>query len=148
MRRHGPVTATLERLLHLPRCRRRRPRHRDPLADRRARRPRQRRPHTVVTAPPPSSTIDAAPDTGHAGSTPTDVSDIYARVAPGVAFISASGAPATTPFGGQEQSSATGSGFLIDGKGHVVTNDHVVEGARRFTVRFGEDGRALDAKLV
>jgi S1-C subfamily serine protease len=103
---------------------------------------------TVVTAPPPSSTIDAAPDTGHARSTPTDVSDIYARVAPGVAFIAASGAPATTPFGGQEQSSATGSGFLIDGKGHVVTNDHVVEGARRFTVRFGEDGRALDAKLV
>jgi len=103
---------------------------------------------TIVTTPPPSSTIDAAPDTAPPGSAPTDVSGIYARVAPGVAFISASGTAAATPSGGGDQSSASGSGFLIDGKGHVVTNDHVVEGASRFTVRFGEDGAALDATLV
>jgi S1-C subfamily serine protease len=103
---------------------------------------------TVVTTPPPSSTIDAAPDTAPPGSAPTDVSGIYARVAPGVAFISASGTAAATPTGGGDQSSASGSGFLIDGKGHVVTNDHVVEGAGRFSVRFGEDGAALDATLV
>src|SRR5215211_6585958 len=40
------------------------------------------------------------------------VSDIYARTAPGVAFIRAEGA------GG---SGGTGSGFLIDGQGHAVT---------------------------
>src|SRR5689334_2794225 len=57
------------------------------------------------TAPPPprSSTIDAAPATGHNGSAPTDVSDIYARVAPGVAFVAASDASATTPFGAPQQ---------------------------------------------
>jgi putative serine protease PepD len=67
------------------------------------------------------------------------VSDIYAQAAPAVAFIQASSG------GG---SGGTGSGFLIDGKGHIVTNDHVVEGATNFTVRLGEDGDALDAKLV
>jgi S1-C subfamily serine protease len=71
---------------------------------------------------------------------PGSVSDIYAKTAPGVAFIAAEGAGGTV--GG------TGSGFLIDGQGHVVTNEHVVESGERFTVRFGEDGEPLSAKLV
>ena len=103
----------------------------------------------AAALPPPSSaTVDAAPAAAGQASAPTDVSDIYARVAPGVAFISASGSQGSSQFGGQGGSSASGSGFLIDGNGHVVTNDHVVEGANRFTVRFGEGGRALDAKLI
>ena len=103
----------------------------------------------AAALPPPSSaTVDAAPAAAGEASAPTDVSDIYARVAPGVAFISASGSQGSSQFGGQGGSSASGSGFLIDGNGHVVTNDHVVEGANRFTVRFGEGGRALDAKLI
>jgi len=101
----------------------------------------------AAALPPPSSaTVDAAPAAAGQASAPTDVSDIYARVAPGVAFIS--GSQGSSQFGGQGGSSASGSGFLIDGNGHVVTNDHVVEGANRFTVRFGEGGRALDAKLI
>ena len=32
--------------------------------------------------------------------------------------------------------------------GHIVTNDHVVEDADEFTVRFGEDGDPIPAKLV
>ena len=103
----------------------------------------------AAALPPPSSaTVDAAPAAAGQASAPTDVSDIYARVAPGVAFISAAGSQGSSQFGGQGGSSASGSGFLIDGNGHVVTNDHVVEGANRFTVRFGEGGRALDAKLI
>ena len=103
----------------------------------------------AAALPPPSSaTVDAAPAAAGEASAPTDVSDIYARVAPGVAFISAAGSQGSSQFGSQGGSSASGSGFLIDGNGHVVTNDHVVEGANRFTVRFGEGGRALDAKLI
>ena len=67
------------------------------------------------------------------------MSEIYAQASPGVAFISAQDSSGN---GG------TGSGFLMDGQGHIVTNDHVVEGSDKFIVRFGEDGEALDAKLV
>ena len=36
----------------------------------------------------------------------------------------------------------------MDAQGHVVTNDHVVEAGRTYTVRFGEDGKELPAKLI
>jgi S1-C subfamily serine protease len=42
----------------------------------------------------------------------------------------------------------SGSGFVVDGNGTIVTNDHVVEDANRFTVRFGEKGNPITAKLV
>jgi putative serine protease PepD len=89
----------------------------------------------VIREVPRPATTAVADTPRPAGS----VSEIYARVAPGVAFIQAGDA---TTGGG------TGSGFLLDGKGHVVTNDHVVEGSNKFVVRLGEDGEALDAKLV
>jgi S1-C subfamily serine protease len=41
----------------------------------------------------------------------------------------------------------TGSGFVWDGNGHIVTNFHVIEGATTAQVRLA-DGRALPARLV
>jgi S1-C subfamily serine protease len=41
----------------------------------------------------------------------------------------------------------TGSGFVWDAKGHVVTNNHVIAGASSATVRLA-DGEAYDASLV
>ncbi len=41
----------------------------------------------------------------------------------------------------------TGSGFVWDNGGHVVTNNHVIEGASSATVRLA-DGRVFDAALV
>src|ERR687896_567169 len=84
--------------------------------------------------PPPRS----APPPPPAPATPRDaidVAELYARVQAGVVFVQA----------GQ---GATGSGFVIDDEGHIVTNDHVVEGANEFRVRFGEDGEPIDAELL
>ena len=48
---------------------------------------------------------------------------------------------------GRHRAEGTGSGFIIDAAGHVVTNNHVVRGAASITVTL-KDGRKLDAKLV
>ena len=42
---------------------------------------------------------------------------------------------------------ASGSGFVFDTRGHIVTNNHVVEGARTVGV-VGPDGRRFDAEVV
>lgn len=40
-----------------------------------------------------------------------------------------------------------GSGFFVSGDGYVVTNDHVIDGAKTVTVTTS-DGKTLDAKVV
>ncbi len=42
---------------------------------------------------------------------------------------------------------ATGSGFVLDGSGHVVTNQHVVDGASRVSLLLA-DGRRVQAQVV
>jgi putative serine protease PepD len=97
---------------------------------------------TTAAAPQPSS--PSAPRTA-----PTSVADIYSRVSGSVVFVSARGGNGQLEFNGQGGGrAASGSGFVIDTAGHIVTNDHVVEDADRFTVRFGEKGEPIPAKLV
>ena len=78
---------------------------------------------------------------------PTSVADIYRRVEPSVVFVQANSGRGELPFPGGGRASS-GSGFVVDSEGHVVTNDHVVEGADEFSVRFGEDGEPVPAKLL
>jgi S1-C subfamily serine protease len=48
---------------------------------------------------------------------------------------------------GQVVPTAQGSGFIWDTAGHIVTNNHVIEGAAKISVTFS-NGSSYDAKLV
>src|SRR5262249_40913727 len=52
-------------------------------------------------------------------------------------------------FGDQPRRSvrSMGSGFVINQNGHIITNNHVVEGATEITVKLS-DGREFSAKVV
>src|SRR3954454_1990174 len=80
--------------------------------------------------------------------------DIYERDAPGVVFVRAQIIQQVQDpfdlFPAQERSLSTGSGFLIDTAGDILTNFHVIEGANRsngVTVQF-EDNVIRTAVVV
>ena len=50
-------------------------------------------------------------------------------------------------FGGEPRLSGLGSGFILDGNGTVVTNNHVIEDASEIIVVL-DDGSELEAKLI
>jgi putative serine protease PepD len=81
------------------------------------------------------------------GDSTAAVSDVYARVSPGVVFVQANSGKGQLPFPGGGRA-ASGSGFVIDDDGHIVTNDHVVEDATQYRVRFGDNGDPIVAKLL
>ncbi len=85
----------------------------------------------------------SGPSSSNAPTTPTStvsmqptrsLADLYARSQDAVAYV--------------QTQKGSGSGFLVSKNGQIVTNEHVVDGARRVTVRFGEHGKALPARVV
>lgn len=74
--------------------------------------------------------------------------DIYQKVSPSVVAINVvSRQPGTGFFGQDNEVIASGSGFVIDTQGHIVTNNHVVEGATRIEVNFF-DGTIVRGEIV
>jgi S1-C subfamily serine protease len=108
---------------------------------------------TTTTIPAP---ITASAPSKESGDTNT-VNEIYRNDGQGVAFIESTLAPEESsaspfnPFGEEESSGggvATGSGFLIDDEGHIVTNNHVVEGATKVEVKLGSSDTEHEAEIV
>ena len=101
----------------------------------------------VVERPGPSTRPVAS---GAGGVDRRTVSDIYKQEGPGVVFIQARGTSSESPFGppGERGGTATGSGFVVDKEGTVITNAHVVEGSQNVSARFEEEGEFVDAKVV
>jgi len=68
--------------------------------------------------------------------------NLYLRVNPAVVNITVS-----SEAGGQLTELGSGSGFVVDKKGHIVTNNHVVAEATELEVTFS-DGRVAMAQVV
>jgi 2-alkenal reductase len=71
---------------------------------------------------------------------------IFNAAAPSVVYIFTENAVSGV-FGERELRQGAGSGFLWDREGHIVTNFHVIEGARRIQVRI-DSGDAAEATYV
>ncbi|MET9323718.1 trypsin-like peptidase domain-containing protein [Streptomyces sp. NPDC003038] len=92
-----------------------------------------------VLAERQSSTRLELPQTGVAeqGRAPESVAGIAAAALPGVVTLHVRGAAAA----------GTGTGFVLDQQGHILTNHHVVAGAKEMAVTFST-GESVTAELV
>jgi putative serine protease PepD len=87
-----------------------------------------------------------------ARQTTSSLTQLYKDATPGVVDITVSSSSGSSggfgPFGpGSQQSQAEGTGFVIDTSGHVITNEHVVDGATSVKVHF-KDGKTVSATVV
>jgi S1-C subfamily serine protease len=85
---------------------------------------------------------EVAPQKDSSGTTVSEgssVRDIYARDSRGVVSVDVAATSKSAPAGG--------SGFVVDEAGHIVTNQHVVEGADEISVRFADNTRR-EAEVV
>jgi S1-C subfamily serine protease len=105
--------------------------------------------HTTTVVQQAPLRGDDTSDSGQGGLTPRD---IYKRTAPGVVFIRAqvvedNQSPFDFGFPQQQRGEATGSGFVVDRDGTILTNAHVVTGATKVTVQFA-DKHVVDATIL
>ncbi len=101
--------------------------------------------------------VDEAPVAAQSSSNSSSLltpNGIYRRDAPGVVFVKAQIIQQVqNPFAlfpEEQKSTSTGSGFLVNPRGYLLTNYHVIEGANRtdgVTVQF-EDGVSRPAAVV
>ena len=94
----------------------------------------------VVEVPEVDETLAQA--TVQISQTDLERADLYDRVAPSVVSITVA-----RPGSGFGTIGGSGSGFVIDTAGHIVTNYHVVESASDIIVRFF-DGTIIRAEVV
>ncbi|HEY7268518.1 MAG TPA: trypsin-like peptidase domain-containing protein, partial [Dehalococcoidia bacterium] len=88
----------------------------------------------VITQSVPSTSSGASAATANG-----DLSGLYAQVRPSI--VTVEGSNARTGAGG------IGSGIILDKQGHILTNNHVVNGFSTLDVVFA-DGNSLAAKVV
>ena len=94
----------------------------------------------------PAPQVAAASSQPAASTTPLSVNEIYRRSYESVVEITVTSTQ-SSPFGGSQSQRGQGSGFVYDTDGHIVTNQHVVDGASSVSVRFW-NGTTATASVV
>ncbi|HVO55208.1 MAG TPA: trypsin-like peptidase domain-containing protein [Solirubrobacterales bacterium] len=98
--------------------------------------------HTGGGSTTTPSAVAAAGDSQPAASVSHEesntINQIYKDDGDGVAFIESR----------EAEGVASGSGIVLDSEGHVLTNNHVVEGASSISVKLEAEGEAYPATLV
>lgn len=89
----------------------------------------------IRQAPPPVQDTQGSLEGGASGGS---VEEVYNQDGPGVVSVDVSS--------GQGEG-GSGSGFVLDENGHIVTNQHVVDGANRVSVTFS-GGERREAEVV
>ena len=90
---------------------------------------------TIKEVAPPQESSGATPVANDGSS----VREVYTRDGRGVVSVDVAATSQAGPGGG--------SGFVVDEAGHIVTNQHVVDGAEDISVRFA-DGARREAEVV
>jgi S1-C subfamily serine protease len=97
------------------------------------------------------SPLTSASPASESGSTGLTARDIYRHAAPGVVYVRARSVQSTQSpfeiFPRQQENVSTGSGFVLDDKGHILTNAHVVASSLDVRVSFS-DHRTVTARVI
>jgi putative serine protease PepD len=97
-------------------------------------------------APAPVA-IPVTPASNASAST-LSVTQIAKQSIPGVVEVDATGTSSQSPVPGSSSgTSAEGTGWVYDSQGHIVTNEHVIDGASSVSVKFS-DGSTAKATVV
>jgi len=108
----------------------------------------------AVTRPQPSEslTMQSSPSTSSSTYSTSSLPDVFQKVENSVVQITSTTSNPNeiiiengVPQSGR--STALGSGFVYDNQGHIVTNYHVINGARRADITF-TDGNTYSANVV
>jgi len=114
----------------------------------------QVRAEAATTAQAVQQPVDAVTQQSFLAALEETLSAMYNKVSPSVVYIEVTqvtrNSGMRTPWGqmpGQQELTGSGTGFVWDKDGHIVTNNHVVEGADKIAVTF-MDGTTVSAKVV
>lgn len=92
------------------------------------------------------NTVTADPVSFATDNTALSAADIYKKVAPAVVMVSTKSVQSVNGWF-QQETEGMGSGFIINNDGYILTNYHVIDGAKEVTVTLS-DNREVKASVV